>query len=64
MADNLIKWIEPVRARRIEYEQRPKRALEIIDAGSAKAHESAKETMARVRESIFHWNQKRRELSA
>jgi tryptophanyl-tRNA synthetase len=63
MADNLIKWIEPVRARRIEYEQHPKRALEILDAGSAKAHESAKQTMARVRESIFHWNQKRRELS-
>jgi tryptophanyl-tRNA synthetase len=63
MADNLIKWIDPVRARRQEYEQHPKRALEILDAGSAKARESAKQTMSRVREAIFHWHQKRHELS-
>jgi tryptophanyl-tRNA synthetase len=63
MADNLIKWIEPVRARRQEYEQHPKRALEILDAGSSQAHKSAKQTMERVREAIFGWHRKRRELS-
>src|SRR5580692_1449455 len=63
MADNLIKWIEPIRARRQEYEQHPKRALEILDAGSSQAHKSAKQTMERVREAIFGWHRKRRELS-
>lgn len=63
MADNLIKWIEPVRARRVEYEQNPKRVLEILDAGSKKARECAKLTMQRVRESIFNWQRKRAEIS-
>ena len=63
MADNLIKWIEPVRARRLEYEQHPKRALEILDAGSTQAHKSAKQTMERVRKAIFGWHRKRQELS-
>jgi len=59
MADNLIKWIAPVRERRVKYEQNPKQVLEILDAGSAKARESAKETMGRVREAVFHWEAKR-----
>jgi tryptophanyl-tRNA synthetase len=63
MADNLIKWIEPVRERRLTYEQNPKRVLEILDAGSSKARESAKRTMARVRESVLGWQRKRQELS-
>jgi tryptophanyl-tRNA synthetase len=63
MADHLIKWIEPVRARRVEYEQNPKRVLQILDAGSAKARESAKQTMSHVRESIFNWQRKRQEIS-
>jgi tryptophanyl-tRNA synthetase len=62
MAENLIQWIAPVREKRLEYEQRPRRALEILDAGSAKARESAKRTMERVREAIFHWRQKRASL--
>jgi tryptophanyl-tRNA synthetase len=62
MAENLIKWIEPVRARRLDYEQHPKRVLEILDAGSAAAQKSARETMSRVRESIFHWPAKRASL--
>ena len=40
MADHLIRWIEPVRERRVAYEQKPKAVLEILDAGSAKARES------------------------
>jgi tryptophanyl-tRNA synthetase len=62
MADNLIKWIAPVRERRVKYEQNPKQVLEILDAGSAKARESAKETMGRVREAVFHWEAKRGSL--
>ena len=62
MADNLIKWIAPVRERRLTYEQNPKRVLEILDTGSTKARESAKQTMQRVRESIFHWPSKRASL--
>jgi len=62
MAENLIKWITPVRERRLDYEAHPKKALEILDQGSAKARESAKQTMQRVRDSIFHWPQKRAEL--
>ena len=53
VADNLIKWIEPIRERRLTYEQNSKRVLEILDAGSSKARESAKQTMARVREAVL-----------
>jgi len=63
MAENLIKWIAPVREKRLDYEAHPKKALEILDQGSAKARESAKQTMQRVRESIFNWPRKRAELS-
>jgi tryptophanyl-tRNA synthetase len=62
MAENLIKWIAPVRERRLDYEQHPKKALDVLDAGSAKARESAKQTMQRVRESVFHWKDKRASL--
>jgi len=62
MADHLIQWIEPVRARRVEYEQDPKRVLEILDTGSVRARQSAKQTMSRVRESIFRWQRTRAEL--
>ena len=63
MADHLITWIEPVRARRLEFEQHPKRVLEILDNGSHEAQKSAKQTMQRVRESIFSWQRKRQEIT-
>jgi tryptophanyl-tRNA synthetase len=63
MAENLIEWIEPIRARRLDYEQHPKRVLEVLDTGSTKARLSAKQTMHRVRESVFHWTAKGREIS-
>jgi tryptophanyl-tRNA synthetase len=63
MADNLIKWITPIRERRLHWESNRKGVLEILDAGSAKARECAKRTMDRVRDSIFHWPSKRAELS-
>jgi tryptophanyl-tRNA synthetase len=64
MADNLIKWIEPVRARREEYAAHPDKVLRILDDGSVKAREVAQKTMARVREAVFNWKEKRAELAA
>jgi len=64
MADNLIKWIEPVRARRQEYAAHPDEVLRILDDGSVKAREVAQKTMARVRESVFNWKEKRAEVAA
>jgi tryptophanyl-tRNA synthetase len=63
MADNLIKWIAPIRERRVEYEKNPKRVLELIDAGSKRARVEAVKTMARVREAVFSWEKKREEIS-
>ena len=48
MADHLIKWIAPVRERRLEYEKHPANACsKIIDAGSDQARATcAEDTMA------------------
>jgi tryptophanyl-tRNA synthetase len=62
MADHLIQWIAPIRERRVEYEKHPKRVLEVIDAGSNRAREVAKVTMERVREAVFGWQKKRKEV--
>jgi tryptophanyl-tRNA synthetase len=62
MADNLIKWIAPVRERRVEYEKHPRRVLEIMDDGSKKARIVAQATMQRVREAVFGWEKKRNEI--
>jgi tryptophanyl-tRNA synthetase len=61
MADNLIKWIAPIRERRMEYEKNPKRVLEQLDAGSKRARVEAVKTMERVREAVFGWQKKRAE---
>jgi tryptophanyl-tRNA synthetase len=53
MADGLIRWIEPIRARRRAYEAEPQKVRDILDEGSAKARKVAKRTMRRVREAIF-----------
>jgi len=63
MADNLIKWIAPIRERRVEYEKNPKRVLELVDAGSKRARVEAVKTMTRVREAVFGWEKKRKEIS-
>lgn len=62
MAENLIKWIAPVRERRVGYEKRPGLVLEMIDEGSKRARVEAKKTMERVRETVFHWKDKRLEI--
>jgi tryptophanyl-tRNA synthetase len=63
MADHLITWIAPIRERRLEYEKRPARVLEMIDAGSKKARVEAQQTMTRVREAVFGWQKKRSKSS-
>jgi tryptophanyl-tRNA synthetase len=62
MADHLIEWITPVRERRVKWEKDPKGVLEILDEGSKKAREVAKKTMKRVREAVFGWEKKRKEI--
>jgi tryptophanyl-tRNA synthetase len=56
MAENLVTWIEPIQTRRREFEAHPGKVWDILDAGSKKAHASAKKTMKRVRNAIFHWD--------
>jgi tryptophanyl-tRNA synthetase len=62
MADNLIKWIEPVRARRLEFEKDPAKVLQILNRGSERARDVAQKTMSRVREAVFGWDSKRKEV--
>jgi tryptophanyl-tRNA synthetase len=62
MADHLIEWITPVRERRVKWENNPKGVLEILDEGSRKARKVAQGTMERVREAVFGWEKKRKEM--
>jgi tryptophanyl-tRNA synthetase len=62
MADHLIEWIAPVRERRVEYEKHPARVLEILEDGSKRARRVAQGTMERVREAVFGWEKKRKEI--
>jgi tryptophanyl-tRNA synthetase len=55
MAEALIEWIEPVRARREQFASDPDGVLDILGDGSAKARGVARKTMARVREAVFGW---------
>ena len=59
MADNLGNWIEPIQARRKEFEARPREVWDILDAGSKKAQRVARRTMKRVRNAIFRWDEAR-----
>jgi len=63
MAENLINWIAPVRERRVKYEKNPKQVLELLDDGSEKARVVAQATLERVREAVFGWSKKRKEIS-
>ena len=38
MAENLVKWIEPVQARRKEFEAHPQEVWDILDAGGEERH--------------------------
>jgi tryptophanyl-tRNA synthetase len=63
MADALIEWIAPVRERREQYAANPGEVLELLDRGSGKARGVAKNTMSRVRESVFGWEKLRASLA-
>jgi tryptophanyl-tRNA synthetase len=52
MAESLIKGLNSIREKRSYYEQRPDMVEDIIDAGSAKALEVARNTMAEVRNAV------------
>jgi hypothetical protein len=60
MADNLVTWIEPIQAKRREFESQPQRVWDILDDGSKRARKAAEKTMARVREAIFGWDEARK----
>jgi tryptophanyl-tRNA synthetase len=60
MAENLVTWIEPVQARRKEFEAHPQEVWDILDAGGKKAHAAARRTMKRVRNAIFRWDEARK----
>ena len=60
MAEQLIKWIEPIQERRKEFEAHPEKVWGILDAGSNQARKVAKRTMKRVREAIFKWEEARK----
>ncbi len=62
MADGLIQWIGPIRERRVKWENDQKGVLEILDEGSFQAKKVAQQTMRRVREAVFGWNKKRKEI--
>jgi tryptophanyl-tRNA synthetase len=62
MADHMIEWITPIRERRVQYEKNPARVLEVLDEGSKKARAVAQGTMERVREAVFGWGKKRKEI--
>jgi tryptophanyl-tRNA synthetase len=53
MADNLVRWIEPIQERRKQFEADPDRVHQILADGSKRAGRVAKRTMRRVREAIF-----------
>ena len=59
MAENLVTWIEPIQARRKEFEAQPKKVWDILDAGSKAAAKAAKRTMKRVRNAVFHADEAR-----
>jgi tryptophanyl-tRNA synthetase len=64
MAENLVKWIEPIQSRRKELEAHPQRVWDILDAGGKKAHATAKRTMEHVRDAIFRWDEARKARTA
>jgi tryptophanyl-tRNA synthetase len=57
MADNLVRWIEPIQAQRQEFESRPQKVWDILDAGSKTAQRTAQTTMERVRNAVFRWDE-------
>lgn len=51
-ADSIVKTIAPMQERRQKFEQNPKLAWDILEAGSARARKAAEATMQDVREAM------------
>jgi tryptophanyl-tRNA synthetase len=51
-ADALVKILNPMQERRKKYEENPRLAWDILEAGSARARQVAGETMQQVREAM------------
>jgi len=51
-ADSLLKVLGPMQERRAKFEQSPKLALEVLEAGSSRAKVAAEATMREVREAV------------
>src|SRR5277367_1700245 len=64
MADNLVKWIEPIQTRRKQFEANPQQVWDILDTGSKQAQKVARKTMKRVRNAIFQWDEARKSSAA
>jgi len=52
VADNIVAILNPVQERRRQYEENPRLAWDILEAGSARARTAADKTLADVRESM------------
>jgi tryptophanyl-tRNA synthetase len=52
VADNIVTMLNPIQERRRQYEQNPKLAWDILEAGSARARKAADATLAEVREAM------------
>jgi tryptophanyl-tRNA synthetase len=59
MAENLIRWIEPIQKERKKWEADTQKVWHILDEGSGKARDVARMTMGRVRNAIFHSDEAR-----
>lgn len=64
VAENLVKWIEPIQEKRRKFEAEPQEVWRILDAGGKKAHAAAKRTMRRVRNAIFEYDEARKQSKA
>jgi tryptophanyl-tRNA synthetase len=52
VADNIVSVLNPIQERRRQYENNPRMAWDILEAGSAKARAAADRTLVEVRESM------------
>jgi tryptophanyl-tRNA synthetase len=52
VADNIVAILNPIQERRRQYENNPKLAWDILEAGSARARQAADRTLVEVREAM------------
>ena len=52
VADNIVAMLNPIQERRRTYENNPRLAWDILEAGSARAREAADQTLGEVREAM------------